>query len=247
VSLWTDARRVVRRNLQQGFPYWTTAAIVMCLGMFALELTMSSDAMPSGPMPNPFVLDRLGMLDGPRVHYLHEWWRLVTPILLHGSVMHILMNSIGLWQLGSFVEAKFGTLRAIVVFVVTGIVGNVATYTLLGDRALSVGASGAIFGYIGVALGFALRRRERSLQEQLVPMAIYGVIMSFLPHIDWRAHFGGGLAGMALGAVIGDRRTAHRLKSWIWVVLAVVAIAVLVGAVIVAGMHPQRIPVVDES
>ncbi len=78
-----------------------------------------------------------------------------------------------------------------------------------------MGASGAIFGVFGAFLAYSWRRRELAFYAQRVRSAItlvvINLVLSFtIPGIDWRAHVGGLIAGLAAGAAvdgIGDRRT----------------------------------------
>lgn len=87
-----------------------------------------------------------------------EWWRLMTPILVHGSLFHIFMNMFILYLYGPNVEQAFGTARFIVLFLLSGFLGSAFSYAFPPDNP-SVGASGAIFGIVGV-LGVYLYNRS---------------------------------------------------------------------------------------
>jgi Rhomboid family len=79
-----------------------------------------------------------------------EWYRLVTPIFLHGGLAHLLINSMSLYNLGPFVESKFGGKRMLSYYLLSGVAGN-ALSAVVNPRTPAVGASGAIAGLIGAA------------------------------------------------------------------------------------------------
>ena len=77
-----------------------------------------------------------------------EWYRLFTPMLLHADLAHIIMNSLSLYNIGTFVESQFGALRYVLVYTLSGVAGN-ALSAVVNPRAPSVGASGAVCGLVG--------------------------------------------------------------------------------------------------
>jgi rhomboid protease GluP len=164
-----------------------------------------------------------------------EWWRLVNPVFLHGSVWHIGMNMLALASLGPLVEYLVGAKRFLVVYVLTGI-ASFAASMLLSPRSLSIGASGAIFGLIGFGIGYSLRagRGMRAVRDDLTRSAVWGVIMFLIPGIDHAAHAGGFVAGILLGLVITGR--VHR-SDWfdrLWTLAALAAVALPVAGFAIA-------------
>jgi rhomboid protease GluP len=144
-----------------------------------------------------------------------EWWRLFTSMFLHGGFAHVLLNGWALYQLGALFEMAVGSFRMLVVYVLTGLAGSLAS--LLWTQGLSVGASGAIFGVLGALIAFLLRRRERltpfarSLLSQLVGWAAINVFIGFtVPMIDNAAHLGGCAAGFLLGLLLRGRQIERR-------------------------------------
>lgn len=144
-----------------------------------------------------------------------EWWRLFTSMFLHGGFAHVLLNGWALYQLGALFEMAVGSARMLVVYVLTGLAGSLAS--LLWTQGLSVGASGAIFGVLGALIAFLLRRRERltpfarSLLSQLVGWAAINVFIGFtVPMIDNAAHLGGCTAGFLLGLLLRGRQAERR-------------------------------------
>jgi membrane associated rhomboid family serine protease len=141
-----------------------------------------------------------------------QWWRLFTAMVLHAPqfVFHILMNSLVLWIYGPHVERAFGTPRFLLLYVVSGFIGSVTSYAFGPVNVLGVGASGAIFGIAGVLLVYLYHRRSSTFvyAEMRNVMAFVGLnlVLGFvLPNIDYLAHLGGLLGGIALA--LGFDRT----------------------------------------
>jgi rhomboid protease GluP len=151
-----------------------------------------------------------------------QWWRLVTSLFLHGSILHLAFNMIALWQVGQLVERLFGSLRFTALYMIAGVCGSVAS-VMWNAHVNSVGASGAIFGIVGGL--FAFMRRENSgvpptvvqdLRGSLLPFLVFNLAAGFLyPHTDNAAHIGGLVGGWLAGHLLArslhvppERRTA---------------------------------------
>jgi len=135
-----------------------------------------------------------------------EWWRLFTPMIVHSTdfTLHIIMNSLVLFIFGPMVERAFGTTRFIVMYVIAGFIGSVASYTFSPPFIRGVGASGAIFGMAGVLLVYLFNRRQSSfvyneMRNLLFFIGINLLIGFTISGIDYWAHIGGLLGGAALG------------------------------------------------
>jgi membrane associated rhomboid family serine protease len=135
-----------------------------------------------------------------------QWWRLITAIFLHGSLMHIVFNMWVIMDIGPMVEELFGSARYLFLYIATGAFGYVIS-SLAGHN--SVGASGALLGLIGLLLASTTRSSSASsqmLRSNLIKWIIYIAIMGFMfSGIDNYAHFGGLAAGFVLGKLFIDR------------------------------------------
>lgn len=137
---------------------------------------------------------------------LGEYWRLVTPIFLHSpnDVSHILFNSFSLILFGPALEQMIGKFKFILVYLITGIVGNVFTY-FVGTSALHLGASGALYGLLGLLLYmsfFRLDLIDPASKQIVTVITLIGVLMTFIqPGINISAHIFGLIAGFALGPI----------------------------------------------
>jgi len=149
-----------------------------------------------------------------KAEVLHgAWWRLHASTYLHFGLLHLGLNMYMLFVLGKLVEQIFGGRRTFAIYSVAGVAGMVASL-LLGEGAISLGASGAVFGVLGAAIAeLALRRRvypetwRRILLGNLLFVALANLAIGFAYHhmIDQWAHLGGFVAGGLLGIVMSPR------------------------------------------
>jgi rhomboid protease GluP len=162
---------------------------------------------------------------------LANWWRLVTAIFLHGGLIHFGFNSWVLMQLGRLAESEYGTKRFWGIYLVSGIAGNiaaVATYRAMYSAPVPiVGASGAIFGLVGLLIVYGWRRggvAGQQLRSFLLRYAIFMFIISLAPGISLAAHAGGFAAGALLGLVIPAEPIRGRSENLAWDVIAAVGV-----------------------
>lgn len=155
---------------------------------------------------NPHVLDRLGA-SRPLPYNLAEPWRFIMAVFLHGGLLHIAMNSWVLMDIGPMVEDTYGSARYLFIYVIGGIAG----FALSSFRmtSLSIGASGALMGLIGVMLAMTTRRGgsyAQAMRSQLVRWVVYILLFGVLvPGIDNWAHIGGLAGGFLLGRILDDQ------------------------------------------
>lgn len=135
-----------------------------------------------------------------------ELWRLITPVLLHGSIMHLAFNMLALYSLGGVIERLHGHWKLLLLVVVTGVIASLAQAFAppsLGGTPIALGASGAIFGlfgYLWVRPMFDPRYPIRIPQSSVVMILGWLVICMtpLIPNIANAAHVGGLIAGIAL-------------------------------------------------
>ena len=140
-----------------------------------------------------------------------QLWRLVTGTFLHANLLHVMVNTVGLFQLGRIYEWMFGSKRFLLIYFATGIAGSCASTII--NMGASVGASGAVFGILGAFI-FSIRnsprwrhdRMGRSLVSQCVFWIVANLVITWsIPQIDKAGHLGGLIAGLILGAVLPHR------------------------------------------
>lgn len=164
----------------------------------------------------------------------HQWWRLVTSMFLHASIVHIAFNMMALYFIGVPVEQYLGAERYIGLYLVSGLAGS-AGALLQAPFAPELGASGAIFGILGAMLIIEWQVTGR-LAGQAMTWIVINLVISFsFSGISWGGHVGGLIAGIliTLGyAHWGGRGRAQYGQLGIAGVLVLLAVAV--GSVAIA-------------
>src|SRR5438128_1614730 len=159
-------------------PYIFTIVFLVA-NLFIFLLMWESSEMSTRVLWTAFpeeVLRAYGAKTNYAIHFDHEWWRFVTPIFIHVNFPHVLINMYSLWVIGPWVEKLYGSAKFVVFWVATGVAGVVASYLTVfpgahpgligsfliktGDQVPSAGASGALFGLIGVLFVFGLKYRR---------------------------------------------------------------------------------------
>ncbi len=133
-----------------------------------------------------------------------QWWRLITPMFLHIGIIHLLMNSMALYFLGTTVERIFGRFRFLFIFLLAGFMGNVASF-VFSPQSISAGASGGIFGLFGALLFFGLvhpRPFFRTMGANIITLVGINLLIGFLPGIDFAGHLGGLVGGFLAAAIV---------------------------------------------
>lgn len=135
-----------------------------------------------------------------------EWWRLFTSMFLHGGVIHLMLNCLGLVLASTFIEPAIGKWRFIAIYILSGLFGSIASIWWY-ENTVSVGASGAIFGIFGATLGLLFTNAySRSSKKQILSsIAIFvgiNLVWGISGGVDNAAHIGGLLSGFLIGFFI---------------------------------------------
>ena len=145
-----------------------------------------------------------------------EWWRLLAAAFLHSGVLHLALNMWALWNAGRLTERLYGSVSFLLIYLAAGVTGSLASALWNPKGAVSIGASGAVFGVLG-ALGAFLAVQKHSVPRQVL-LGLRASVLSFMgytlaigflvPGIDNAAHLGGMVAGFVLGAILARPLTA---------------------------------------
>lgn len=142
-----------------------------------------------------------------------DYWRLLTPVFMHSAVMHFLFNSFALILFAPALEAMLGRWKFLLIYLATGILGNVATLTAGLSYPNHLGASGAIYGLLGLYL-FMIWRRPQFIdagsRQMILVLVLIGAVYSFFPGINAYAHFGGLIAGFVLAPLVMNNLQPYR-------------------------------------
>ena len=136
-----------------------------------------------------------------------EPFRLLSAVFVHFGALHFLMNMMGLANVGRAAEPGIGSARFVVAYVTSGLVGfaaNIALDVIFPSRGaipvLTAGASGAVFGAMGLILGWLLKMKDKRWRGFAMQAAFYAVLVNMLGmKINNGAHIGGLLCGAAFG------------------------------------------------
>ena len=224
------------RTFPPNAPVWTQArASYGIIGLIAIIWLLTELA---GGSSSGATLHRFGSMHGQSMLFEGEYWRAFTAIFLHSGFQHLAFNSISLLIFGPRVEEVFGPRKLVVVFLLAGLFGNLASFMMRGLFENSVGASGGVFGILGMFIAFFWYYRDtqgglygESLRGLWVLVAInlfYGFTQL---NVNNTAHIGGLVAGIILGyslvpryerdlSAVGGRQWVDRaslVRRW-WVI-----------------------------
>jgi membrane associated rhomboid family serine protease len=205
-------RRRIRLRFLLGRPgSATTALLFLNIAMYLVE-TVVGGAGSLFTGPSPLKLFNLGALFPPAIAQVpgfgphHQYWRLFTAMFLHAGLLHLTFNMYALYLFGYLIESAFGTRRFLAIYFVSGFLASVVSFAFGPAVEVGVGASGAIFGLLGAWVAFNYRRRTNpmalaNLRWALTLVAINAFLALGFRGIDWRAHVGGLITGLAAGAM----------------------------------------------
>jgi rhomboid protease GluP len=206
----------------------TTALLIANVLLFGVSFLATTAAGGGGGLSilwgmNSEAIYRLGASFPISIFILHEWWRLVTAMFLHGGLIHIGFNMMALMQLGPALEELYGSARYFFFYMATGAFGFLVSAA---TGHFSIGASGAILGLVGLMLAITTKRGGaymQALRSRLISSVVILFALGFMGMgIDNWAHGGGLAAGFVLGKIFMDRqpmnvrerRSAHAL-GWL--------------------------------
>jgi rhomboid protease GluP len=179
-----------------GKPFLTYVFMIIQVVVFLLmELkgssTNSATLIEFGAKYSPYILQG-------------EWWRFFTPMIIHIGFIHLLMNTISLYLIGSEVERIYGNTRFLLIYLFAGFSGTLASFMMTPN--LAAGASGAIFGCFGALLYFGMVYPKlffRTMGSSVIVLIIINLVYGFaVPGIDNAGHIGGLIGGFLAAGIV---------------------------------------------
>jgi rhomboid protease GluP len=210
------------------------SACVLVYVLVALQGAAIGVSLNVGLVQQPREVLSLGALI-PALVAEGEAWRLITSAFLHSGFVHLALNMLSLYFLGSFAEVTFGRGRFLALYLTSGIAGGLAYLYFGSFNAPAVGASGAIFGLLGGVFGFAIRRgtfstRNPVISQLLLLTAINLFLGATIPGVSNTAHIGGLLGGLVFGYLMAPTvYSQKKLVATTPILLAFGLEAVLLG------------------
>jgi membrane associated rhomboid family serine protease len=166
-----------------------------------------------------------------------EWYRLITSGFLHASIFHIGFNMALLYFLGRLLEPALGTPRFVLLYFASLLAGSLGVM-LLDPNALTLGASGAVFGLAGATVVIARGRGMDAIAGQIGFLIVFNLVFSFtMARVSVGAHLGGLVGGIVCALVIvgGERGMFGQKRLPVELLLiAVVGVISFVGALALA-------------
>ena len=154
-----------------------------------------------------------------------DWWRLITAPFLHYGPVHLGLNMLVLWFIGPALEEYFGRWRYLLLYLVAGLAGS-AGALILSPNALTVGASGAIWGLMGAAV-LLEARKIYVFGGQAMGLVVFNLIFTLLiPGISIGGHIAGGIGGAAAALAFTSLRRTPKLATLTVAAIGAVSVAV---------------------
>ncbi len=202
-------------------PFVTYTIIAICVVLFVIDAVLTQGetlsgglfAGGTGPIGEANLINAYLVGAG-------EWWRIFTSAFIHLGPIHLAFNMFVLYQYGSLVERMYGPIEYLVIYLLCAAGGSILTM-LVDPEQFAAGASGAIFGLVGLL--FVVSRRHHAVLGREARMMVAGIggfvvyllIFTFLvPGISWTGHIGGLLVGAVLGFFLPPTGVATLSGMW---------------------------------
>lgn len=221
--LVTNKRKEDEQVFSYGKPLIVYFLIVMNLIMyFILAINGGSESIDT--------LIKYGAKYNPAILINGEWWRIISSMFLHIGLLHLAMNLIAVYYLGTLVEKIFGSYRFFIIYMLAGIGGGLASFAF--SMNVSAGASGALFGLFGALLFFGLIYKRLFFQTIGVNLLILiGINIAFgftVSQVDNAAHLGGLITGFFAAAIVHLPKKQNFIKQISALIIYLILITFLV-------------------
>ena len=148
-----------------------------------------------------------GSMFGPLIALNHEYWRFVTPIFIHYGLMHFAINSVILYYMGQQVEAIYGHGRFFLIYLLSGVMGNVLGFAFNDMNVQAAGASTSLFGIFGafIVLGIHFKNNPgiQAMVRQFSLFIVLNLVFGLFDQtIDMYEHVGGLIGGILMGNIV---------------------------------------------
>lgn len=167
-----------------------------------------------------------------------QYYRLITGMFLHGSILHLLFNMYALYIIGMQLESFLGKAKYLIVYLLSGI--GASMLSIFFSNSFSVGASGAIFGLMGALLYFGYHYRvylDSVVKSQIIPLIVLNLILGFtLSGIDNWAHIGGLVSGILATMAVGVKYKSTKFEMINGIILYLIYIGFIGYMVFVRGV-----------
>lgn len=202
-------------------PIVTWAIIAICAVLFGVDAILSGGTTIAGglfsgsvgPLGSENLINAAAVARG-------EWWRIVTSAFFHLGLIHLAFNMYVLHLYGQLVERMYGPIEYAAIYLLCAAGGSVLTI-LVDPGQFAAGASGAIFGLVGMLFVVSRRhhavlgREARTMVAGVGSYLVFLLLFTFLvPGISWTGHLGGLAVGAVLGLLLPPTGVATMAGMW---------------------------------
>ena len=221
---------MLRRKTSQGVEGKSEPIPILTLIFATINILVAILMHFNGGSRNPETLLEFGAMYMPLIDQ-GQYWRLFTSMFVHIGWMHLFLNSVALFYYGLITEGAYGHVRFIALYILSGLVGSLASYLFNEPNTLSAGASGGIFGLLGTLIVFAIKNWQaydrdgnalmvpvydrghevgtapapgvgRQILGGLLIVAAMNLLFSLPRGVDVWGHIGGLVGGVMFGLVL---------------------------------------------
>ncbi|WP_404453014.1 rhomboid family intramembrane serine protease [Virgibacillus necropolis] len=231
INKMTNKLHTKRKEIKTVFSYGKPFLTYILLGiniLIYIYLELNGDSTYTETLINYGAKYNPAIVDG-------EWWRIISSMFLHIGLLHLLMNMLALYYLGTTVERIYGSVRFLFIYMLAGIGGGLASFAFTSN--VSAGASGALFGLFGALLLFGLMNKKLFFQTMgrgIIVLIGFNLIFGFsMPQIDNSAHIGGLITGFIASVIV----FLPKKKKIGYQLIAFICYLAIVGGLVVFGIQ----------
>lgn len=196
-------------------PYVTYGFILLNLFFF---LSMEIAGFLNGGSKNIDILLRFGAMERGSILVHHEFYRFIFPMFLHIGWSHLILNGLTLFFIGTQVEFFFGHFRLFLLYLLSGLFGNVFSFTFGAPNTISAGASTSLFGLFASFLIIKRIYPNHQAIDLLVKRYLIFIGMNLLfnlfsSSVDMSGHIGGLIGGLLIGDMVSLPAAKGRLNK----------------------------------
>ncbi|WP_188079916.1 rhomboid family intramembrane serine protease [Neorhizobium sp. P12A] len=190
---------------------WLTYALITAMGLvFVMELALGQTENDRSTLTVRTLL-ALGGRNSSAVVNSGEWWRMFTAPMLHGSVIHFVLNATVLWIGGNLFERNIGRAWFAAIFFFSCVGGSIGGLLFGAEASVTVGASGGVVGVFAAVLILMFHYPRHPAVRALQLVTVVLIAPSLLPFLDqhlpefpveYAGHYGGAVAGALLACLV---------------------------------------------
>jgi len=221
----------IRESLLGSFTPWVTYTLLganIVWFLYGMRLAQAQGIATADFLSNSDigVLRKIGAIQG---SYLVsgdwlQWGRLLASCFVHGSILHLAMNMLGLFIVGPQVERLWGSVRFLIIYLIAGL-GGACVMVMTNPAVTGVGASGALWGMMTSLAAWIILNRKylppevvSSWLRRLLFLFVLNLGIGFVPGVSMSAHLGGGAVGAVAAVFVHYQRYGKGV--WRWAALA---------------------------